>query len=239
MRCLVKTPLYRLAPVLFLALLLAGCAGTVAKNNAATGTGTGGSNPPSGNTQGQLSVSPTTLSFGSVAVGASKSLTATLSAATGDVSVSSANWSGQGYSLTGINFPITVPAGTSKSFTVVFAPTTAGSTPGSVTFASDASNTSLVENFSGTATSSTGGTTQHSVTLTWNASTSSVAGYNLYRGTASGGPYTKLNSALDTATTYTDSTVSSSATYFYVATSVDSSQDESAFSNQISAVIPQ
>ena len=236
-----KTPLYRLAPVLFSAMLLAGCAGTVAKNNAATGTGSGGSNPPSGNTQGQLAVSPTTLSFGSVAVGTSKSLTATLSATTGDVSVSSANWSGQGYSLTGINFPITIPAGTSQSFSVVFAPTTAGSTPGSVTFASDASNASLVENFTGTGTASTGGggTTQHSVTLTWDASTSSVAGYNIYRGTASGGPYTKLNSTLDTATAYTDSTVQSSTTYFYVATSVDSSQDESSFSNQISAAIPQ
>lgn len=233
-----KTPLYRLAPVLFMAMLLAGCAGTVAKNNAATGTGTG-SNPPSGNTQGQLSVSPATLSFGSVAVGASKSLTATLSAATGDVQVSSANWSGQGYSLTGINFPVTVAAGTNKTFTVVFTPTTAGSTPGSVTFASDASNASLVENFSGTATASTGGTTPHSVTLTWNASTTSVAGYNVYRGTTSGGPYTKLNTVLETATNYIDSTVQASTTYFYVATAVDSSQDESSFSNQISAAVPQ
>jgi hypothetical protein len=219
-------------------MLLAGCAGTVAKNNAATGTGTGGSNPPSGNT-GQLSVSPATLTFGSVAVGASKALTATLSAASADVQVSSANWSGQGYSLTGINFPITITAGTSKSFTVAFAPTTAGSTPGSVTFASDASNASLVENFSGTATGSAGGTTQHSVTLSWNADSSSVAGYNVYRGTASGGPYTKLNTVLETATNYIDSTVQASTTYFYVATAVDSSQDESAFSNQISAVVPQ
>lgn len=231
-----KTPLYRLAPVLFVAMLLAGCAGTVAKNNATTGTG---SNPPSNNTQGQLSVSPSILNFGSVAVGSSNSLTATLSASGADVQVSSANWNGQGYSLTGISFPVTVSAGTNKSFTVVFAPTAAGSTPGSVTFASNASNASLVENFSGTATTGSTGGTQHSVTLTWDAGTAQVAGYNIYRGTASGGPYTKLNSSLDTATTYTDSTVQSSTTYFYVATAVDSSQDESSFSNQISAAIPQ
>ncbi|PYU19444.1 MAG: hypothetical protein DMG30_24285 [Acidobacteria bacterium] len=33
----------------------------------------------------------------------------------------------------------------------------------------------------------------YTIGLSWNASTSVVAGYNVYRATQSGGPYTKLN----------------------------------------------
>ena len=80
----------------------------------------------------------------------------------------------------------------------------------------------------------------HSVTLTWIASTSSnVAGYNVYRGAASGGPYaTKVNSSLVTGLGYIDTTVLAGQTYYYVATSVDTSGNESVPSNQATAVIP-
>lgn len=75
--------------------------------------------------------------------------------------------------------------------------------------------------------------------LSWNASTSTVVGYNLYRGTQSGGPYsTKLNAALIANTNYTDSNVQSGATYYYVATSVDSNNIESAYSGEAMAAIP-
>jgi fibronectin type 3 domain-containing protein len=78
----------------------------------------------------------------------------------------------------------------------------------------------------------------HSVTLTWTASTSAVSGYNVYRSTTSGGPYTKLNSSLIATTTYVDSTVQASTTYFYVVTSVDSSNVESANSTEVSVTVP-
>jgi len=80
----------------------------------------------------------------------------------------------------------------------------------------------------------------HSATLNWTASTSSsVAGYNLYRSTTSGGPYTRVNSTgLIAGTTYNDTSVQAGATYFYVATAVDSSGDESGYSNETSATIP-
>jgi fibronectin type 3 domain-containing protein len=65
-----------------------------------------------------------------------------------------------------------------------------------------------------------------------------VSGYNVYRGTVSGGPYTKVNAALTTLLTYTDSTVVSGQTYFFVTTAVDGSGNESVFSNEVSAVIP-
>lgn len=78
----------------------------------------------------------------------------------------------------------------------------------------------------------------HSVQLTWQASTSSVVGYNIYRSITTGGPYVKINATLVTPLTYTDSSVASSTTYYYVATSVDPTGIESLYSIQASASIP-
>lgn len=77
-----------------------------------------------------------------------------------------------------------------------------------------------------------------SVTLTWQASVSAVSGYNVYRGTTDGGPYTQMNSSLITVLTYTDTAVTSGNTYYYVSTAVDSSNVESVYSNQATAKIP-
>jgi len=79
---------------------------------------------------------------------------------------------------------------------------------------------------------------QHTVTLTWTASTSTVSGYNVYRATVSGGPYTQINTALDAATDYVDNTVLSGQTYYYVTTAVSTTGIESAYSNQVAAIVP-
>jgi len=205
--------------------LLIGCSGVSSSSN---------SQVPS-NTVGALAVSPSSLNFGNVAVGNSSSLTGTLSATNADVTVSSAAWSGSGYSVTGITFPVTVAAGTSAKYTVTFTPPAAGTSSGSISFTSNASDASLTQSFTGAGTQSSG---QHSVALSWNPSTSTVTGYNVYRGTQSGGPYSKLNSSLLSGTSYTDSSVQSATTYYYVATAVDSSNVESAYSNQATAAIP-
>ena len=81
-------------------------------------------------------------------------------------------------------------------------------------------------------------TVSHSVALQWQGSGSGVSGYYVYRGTASGGPYTKLNGAMDSGTTYTDSGVNSATTYYYVVTAVATDGTESVYSNQVDAVIP-
>jgi len=78
----------------------------------------------------------------------------------------------------------------------------------------------------------------HDVNLSWIASTSPVAGYNIYRGTQSSGPFAKINPSLDTATVYTDGTVMSGHIYYYVTTAVDSSGAESGYSNLAQAIIP-
>ena len=46
---------------------------------------------------------------------------------------------------------------------------------------------------------------------------------NIYRGNSSGGPYTKINSALDATAAYTDNSVLAGQTYYYVTTAVDTS----------------
>ena len=78
----------------------------------------------------------------------------------------------------------------------------------------------------------------HSAALIWTPSTSTVSGYNVYRGTVNGGPYTLMNSSLVTVLSYTDTAVQSGATYYYVTTAVDSNNVESLNSNQVTAVIP-
>jgi hypothetical protein len=77
-----------------------------------------------------------------------------------------------------------------------------------------------------------------SVSLTWTASTSVVSGYNVYRGTQSGGPYTLLNSSLVTGTGYADATVQAGQSYYYVVTAVNSSGIESVYSNEAEATVP-
>ena len=81
--------------------------------------------------------------------------------------------------------------------------------------------------------------TSHSVTLNWSASTSAnVLGYNVYRSTTSGGPYTKITSSPLTATTYTDSNVLAGQIFYYVATAVDINNNESIYSNEAQATVP-
>jgi hypothetical protein len=80
----------------------------------------------------------------------------------------------------------------------------------------------------------------YSVNLNWDASTSpNISGYNVYRGTTSGGPYAEINNGgLVSGTTYADSTVASGTTYYYVTTAVNSSDQQSAYSAQITVQIP-
>jgi len=83
------------------------------------------------------------------------------------------------------------------------------------------------------------GAVPHAVTLSWTASVSpGITGYNVYRGTTTGGPYTKVSPSLVAALTYMDTAVAAGQTYYYVTTAVDSSGNESVYSNQASAAVP-
>jgi len=185
---------------------------------------------------GQLAVTPAAMSFGSVAVGANSVKPGTLTAGSSDITVSSAAWNGQGYSVSGITFPVTVPAGQSVPFSVTFAPQAAGSTPGSITFDSNATNSPSTESLTGTGTQQQ--QSGHTVALSWNPSSSQVIGYNVYRRVGSSGSYAKLNPSVNATTSYTDNSVQSGETYDYVTTAVDSNNVESSYSNEATAEIP-
>jgi hypothetical protein len=191
-------------------------------------TGTGTSAPTS-----QLYVSPATFAFGSVTDGSNASLPAALVASGASVTVTADNFSNSAFSLTGLSFPVTILAGQSVPFTVTFTPQGAGATSGTLSFSSNASNSNPAS------LSGTGVAASHSVSLSWTASTSAdISGYNVYRGTQSGGPYSKINASLNASTGYTDSTVSDGQTYYYVTTAVNTNDQESGYSNQAQAVIP-
>ena len=189
----------------------------------------------SGVAPGQLAVTPATMSFGSVTVGSTFSQTGTLSASSAPVTVSSIGGNSSEFSVSGISLPLTIAAGSTASFKVIFSPQASGTASASLAFVSNAFNTPTLQSLTGNGIAPV----QHSVALTWNPSTSTtVVGYNVYRGTTSGGPYTKINSAPDPGTSDTDTTVQSGQTYYYVVSAIDSNANESLFSNQVQAVIP-
>ena len=192
----------------------------------ATGTGV----------QPQLAANPTSLNFGNVAMGANASQNVTLSNnGSAAVTISQGSVSGAGISASGLTFPMTLAAGASVSFSVEFAPTAIGAVSGSATLTSNTPNSPTMIAVNGTGTAAV----VHSVTLSWVASTSStVVGYNIYRGTVSGGPYTMINSTPNASTSYTDTSVTAGQTYYYVVTAVDGSGNESAYSNQVQAIVP-
>ncbi len=79
---------------------------------------------------------------------------------------------------------------------------------------------------------------KHYVDLRWTPSASAVLGYNIYRGTQSGGPYAKINLSPHPVTAYSDQSVQSGSTYYYVTTAVNSLNMESTRSNETVAEIP-
>jgi fibronectin type 3 domain-containing protein len=178
-------------------------------------------------------VVPSSIAFGSVAVGVTNTQTVTVNnGGTADLSISQATITGTGLSLTGISVPLTVAAGKSSNFNVAFAPASTGSVSGTLTLTSNAAGSPTAVAVSGT------GAQNHSVALNWAASTSTVAGYYVYRGSQSGGPYMRVNSTPVTLTSYSDANLPGGQTVYYVATAVDASGVESLYSNQVTTVLP-
>ena len=79
---------------------------------------------------------------------------------------------------------------------------------------------------------------QHSVALSWKASANTkVVSYCMYRSTIQGSSYGLQASALGSPS-YSDQTVQSGMTYYYVVTAVDDLGRESIYSNETRATIP-
>ena len=208
-------------------MILAGCLAS-----GCIGATGGGSNT-------NLTTDPSSVSFGDVTTGESSTRTVTITnTSVSDVSVSSVSISGAGLSASGVPTGLILASGEGAVLEITFAPASAGKVDGSVVVWEkpplSAAVIGVTIPVSGNGIAPSG----HSVTLTWNASPSSVAGYRAYRSTASGGPYTSLNSAPTPNLRWTDSTVHSDTTYYYVVTAVAGDDAESAYSNQVAAVVP-
>jgi hypothetical protein len=169
-----------------------------------------------------------------VTVGTSKNQSGSLTASGGGLTISSVTSNNGEFTVSGFSLPLTLSAGQTVPFTLTFRPQDSGASSGTLTFTSNATNSPVSEAVSGMGTAPV----QHNVALSWNASTSSVVGYNVYRGTQSGGPYVALNNAPGPSTSYSDNSVQAGQTYYYVVTAIDGSGNESIYSNQVTAVIP-
>jgi fibronectin type 3 domain-containing protein len=130
--------------------------------------------------------------------------------------------------------PVTLAAGQSDSFAVQYSPTGSETDSGSVSITSNANGSPAAISISGTGVAQA----QHNVQLSWSDSDSTVVGYNVYRSTTSGSGYVLVNGSLVGPEAYADTAVQSGTTYYYVTTSVDGSGNESAYSNEASALIP-
>jgi Abnormal spindle-like microcephaly-assoc'd, ASPM-SPD-2-Hydin len=198
---------------------------------ALSGTGEGSSRT--------LDVTPGSVSFGDVDVNETSTADVTLkNGGNSNISVTSVTSSGTGLSTTGVSANTTIEPRQSATIKAEYAPKAAGNLSGTITIASNASNgTSIKVPVTGTAVAPPPSGSP-AVDLHWNASSSSgVTGYNVYRGTASGGPYTKLSSSPVSGTGYTDSTVTAGKEYFYVVTAVNA-DGSSGYSNQASVTVP-
>jgi hypothetical protein len=189
------------------------------------GTGTAATKP-------ELTINPSTLSFGKVAVGGTATLTVGLHATGGSVDVSSISSNSSQFSVQKVEFPITVPVGKEVSLNITFTPKNDGNSSAALSFASNGSDSRVSEPLAGTGTAPF-------VSLSWEASTSEhITGYNVYRSTSSSAAPTKINSKLDPDTTYADATVASGHTYYYSTTAVNSSGKESAHSERVEVAVP-
>jgi hypothetical protein len=186
----------------------------------------------------QLTPSASSLSFGSVTVGSSGTGQLTVkSTGNTNATISKVTVTGAGFVLASSAASVILDPSQTESYTVNFDPKAAGSLTGTLTITSNAANSPLNIALSGTGVATSA--SKHSVALTWErSSTSSVTGYFVYRGTKPSGPFAQLNSSPESSPSYSDSTVSDGQVYYYFVTAVDSSNIQSADSNEVSVTIP-
>jgi hypothetical protein len=184
-----------------------------------------------------IGVGPASVSFGTVAAGNTVSQNVTLTnTGNSDVTISKIWVSGASvFSMAGGAAPLQLESEQSVTVDVKFDPKSAGSYTGALTVDSNASDPSVSVALSGSVSAPSAA---HTVGLAWDPSGSKVSGYNVYRGGASAGPFTRLNGSLIAKLSYNDATVVDGSTYYYVTTAVDSEGVESGYSNTATAVVP-
>src|SRR5205085_1263137 len=102
--------------------------GTVTLADATASTSTSFTVSGTSTTPGQLTVSPSSISFGSVIVGQTQRQSATVSNTGGsDITITQASVSGTGFSLIGLALPLTLHPSDTAPFAISFTPASGGS----------------------------------------------------------------------------------------------------------------
>ncbi len=100
---------------------------------------------------GNLTGSPTSISYGNVQIGIPQTQTETLKNSGGEnITLSQATTTGAGYSYTGLTLPLTLVPNQSTTFGVVFTPASAGAANGNLSITVSGSSTTLDVALSGT-----------------------------------------------------------------------------------------
>ena len=136
-------------------VVTSGCVGVTGKGTTPTVTGVA------------IEISPSSVSFGSVAVGQSTTKTVTLTnTGTEALSVSGISVAGTGFTASGPHLPISLAAGQSTSISAVFKPTAEKADTGTITITSNADGSPSLVALSGTGTT---GPTAAALTATPNS----------------------------------------------------------------------
>jgi hypothetical protein len=194
-------------------------------------------------THANLQITPPAISFGSEKLQTTTTKNVTLQN-TGDanMTVSGITLVGAGFGYSDLSPGFSLSPNQTVTFQIWFKPQTKGSASASVSFLSANLASPATMSLSGDGVTSTPPPPppppNHSVHLAWNPSSSQIAGYKVYRGNVSGGPYTTISPSTVDSLAYDDSTVASGSAYYYVVTAVSHSGDESQYSNESAAVIP-
>lgn len=182
-----------------------------------------------------LQCQPCRHGFGKVQTGSSRSFNVQLTnSGKRALTITSDSIQGSEFSTGTFRLPMKLAPGASVELPLIFTPTASGREIGNITLNNTGQESQLQIKLAGTGVDGS----SHSVALSWTPGDHDYVGFNIYRSTVDGGPYTKLNSQLDSSPDYTDATVQGGMTYYYAATEVNAEGQESAYSNIAEATIP-
>lgn len=183
----------------------------------------------------ELECQPCRHGFGKVPTGTSHSFNVQLTnSGKRSLQITADSVQGSEFSIGTFHLPMKLAPGKSVELPVIFTPTASGRELGNITLTNTGQGSQLQIKLAGTGVDES----SHSVALSWQPGDQDYVGFNIYRSTIDGGPYTKLNSQLDSSPMYTDSTVQGGTTYYYCATEVNAEGQESSYSNIAEATIP-
>jgi hypothetical protein len=181
-----------------------------------------------------LNSSVSSLAFGNVSVGGSSTQNITMTnAGNSSVSIAQVMVAGAGFNSTGASGTTLAP-GQTTALTPTFAPSASGAATGKITVSSNATNSPSSISLSGMGVTATA----HTVALSWAPAVTGVTGFKTYVSMGSGGPYVEMGSVPSATPGYTDTSVQSGHTYYYVVTAVDATNNESLYSSEVAAIVP-